>query len=343
MKYKFGLTTFLESGINKESGMTTHGVRIRNSLEEIVLADKLGLDFYGIGEHHRYDYASSIPEVILAAAAPLTKNIILGSAVTVLSSSDPVRIYQGFSTLDLISEGRAEIMAGRGSFTESFPLFGYDMKYYNEIFEEKLDLLININEHEYVSHDGKFRPSINNLPIYPRAHHDKLKISIAVGGTTSSVVRAARLGLPVVFAIIGGDPLRFRPLINMYKVLYERHGHNPEKMEISIHSHGFISRDKNIFDKYFPSHHAQLSKIGKERGWSGYSKEQYLSEIEHGSLYVGTPEKIANKIYHVIKGLGINRFLLHHPGSYMPHEDVMESLRLYGEEVVFDVKKRLKE
>src|SRR5690554_5215487 len=154
MKYKFGLTTFLESGINKESGMTTHGTRIRNSLEEIVLADKLGLDFYGIGEHHRYDYASSIPEVILAAAAPLTKNIILGSAVTVLSSSDPVRIYQGFSTLDLISEGRAQIMAGRGSFTESFPLFGYDMKYYNEIFEEKLDLLININEHEYVSHDG---------------------------------------------------------------------------------------------------------------------------------------------------------------------------------------------
>lgn len=340
---KFGITTFLESGVNEKSGMVSHHERIQNAIEEIILSDDLGLDFYGIGEHHRYDYASSMPEIILAAAAKVTKNIKLGSAVTVLSSSDPVRIYQAFSTIDLLTNGRAEVMAGRGSFIESFPLFGQDLNDYDEIFTEKLDLLLNINKNTYVTHHGVHRPSINNLPIYPRSYNDNLKVSIAVGGTTSSVVRAAKLGLPIVFAVIGGNATRFRPLIQMYKTVYERSGHDLSKMEISIHSHGFISNDKDIVQKYFKSHFESFDKIGKERGWGNYTYENYLSEIKEGSLYIGTPEEVSKKMYETIKILEIDRFLLHHPGSYMPHDEVMESLNLYGSVVVPSVKNKLKE
>lgn len=339
---KFGVTSFLETGINEKSGTVSHEKRINDAIEEIVLSDKLGLDFYGIGEHHRSDYASSMPEVILAAAAKLTKNIKLGSAVTVLSSSDPVRIYQAFSTIDLLTHGRAEVMAGRGSFTESFPLFGLSFNDYDDAFTETLDLLLNIKENEYVTHEGRIRPSINNLPVYPRSYDENLKISIAVGGTTSSVVRAAKLGLPIVFAVIGGEAKRFKPLINLYKTLYERNGHDLAKMEVSIHSHGFISEDPNIRDDYFKSHYESFKKIGEERSWGEYTYDHYINEIVNGSLYIGSVEEVSQKLAKNLDILEIDRFLLHHPGSYMPHDDVMSSLELFASKVVPRVKQLMK-
>lgn len=340
-KLTFGITTFLESGVDKDSGMISHDQRINHAIEEIVLADQVGLNYYGIGEHHRIDYAASNPEIILAAASKLTKNIHLGSAVTVLSSEDPVRVYESFATLDILSDGRAEIMAGRGSFIESFPLFGYDLKDYDRLFTDKLNMLLEIRKNEKVFWSGtEHTQRLDGLSIYPRSIQKPLKVSIAVGGTPNSVIRAGKLGLPIVFAIIGGEPIRFKPLIDLYKYHYQEAGHDINKMEIGVHSHGIITDgdEKEFKDRYFKSHQASFSKIGEERGWSRVSKERFLASIEYGPLYVGNVDFVAKKIAKTIKELGINRFLLHTPGSYMPHEDVMKSIKLYGLEVVPKVK-----
>ncbi len=343
-KFTFGLTTFLESGVDEASGMISHEERLNQAIDEIVLADQVGLDFYGIGEHHRYEYAASAPEIILAAAAKLTKHIGLGSAVTVLSSADPVRVYESFATLDLLSGGRAEIMAGRGSFIESFPLFGYELDDYQTLFTEKLDFLLKIREDAHVKwQGGKHTQRLDGNGVYPRSKQDKLKVSIAVGGTQASIVRAAKLGLPMVLAIIGGNPIRFKPLVDLYKHYYLEAGHDEALMEIGIHAHGMIT-DQNpsdLIERYFIPHHASFKKIGQERGWQEKSKQEYLDNIKYGPLFVGGVEEVTHRILKTIEGLGINRFLLHTPGALMPHEDVLKTIELFGTKVVPVLKEKL--
>jgi probable LLM family oxidoreductase len=333
---EIGITTFLEADPDPVTGKTiTHAERIRRAVEEIVLADEVGLDVYGIGEHHRSDYASSAPEVILAAAASKTKRIRLTSAVTVLSSDDPVRVYQAFATLDAVSNGRAEIMAGRGSFIESFPLFGYDLSDYDELFEEKLDLLLRICESEKVTWSGKHRPAIRNLGIYPRAVQQPLPVWIASGGTPESVARAGVLGLPLALAIIGGWPERFAPLVDLYKKTAAKAGHAPGKLRVATHSHGFIADTmERAVETFYPPHQAQFNKLGRERGWPRYDRSSYEAAISlPGALYVGDPEYVARKIVLLRKNLGIDRFMLHCDFGSIPHEDILRSIELLGTKV----------
>lgn len=333
---EIGLSTFVETTPDPTTGeVISHAQRIREVVEEIVLADKVGLDVFGVGEHHREDYAASSPAVVLAAAASQTKRIRLTSAVSVLSSDDPVRVFQQFATLDAISNGRAEIMAGRGSFIESFPLFGYDLNDYNELFDEKLDLLLKIRDSEKVSWSGKHRPSIQNLGVYPRPVQNPLPVWIGSGGTSESVVRAGLLGLPLVLAIIGGRPLQFEPLVRLYEKAATHAGHDLSKLAVASHSHGFIAEDTNIAaDKFFPSTQQAMSKLGKERGWGPYTRASFdAARSFEGALYVGDPKTVAEKIIHLRKNVGITRFMLHMPVGTMPHEDVMKGIELLGKEV----------
>jgi probable LLM family oxidoreductase len=333
--FELGITTFAEVEPNPKTGETiSYDQRIRDVVEEIELADKLGLDYFGVGEHHRKDFAASAPHMILATAARNTKNIKLGSAVTVLSSDDPVRVYQNFATLNALSNGRAEILAGRGSFIESFPLFGYDLSDYNQLFEEKLELLVKIRNNEIVSHNGTLRPSLDNLGIYPRTS-EPLTISVAVGGTQSSVVRAARLGLPLFLAIIGGEPIRFKPLVDLYKKVYKEYGHDESKMFISVHSHGYITLDKEqAIEEFFPSIEPMMSRIGRERGWGPYTRRTYEHAISRaGALYVGDPEYVASKINFLKDSLGIQRFAMHVPIGFMEHEKVLRTIELFATKV----------
>jgi probable LLM family oxidoreductase len=333
---ELGITTFVETTPDPKTGIVkSHAERIREVIEEIVLAEEVGLDVYGVGEHHREDYAASAPAVILAAAAARTKKIRLTSAVTVLSSDDPVRVYQNFATVDAISNGRAEIMAGRGSFIESFPLFGYDLRDYDELFEEKLDLLLKICQSEKVTWSGKHRPAINGLGIYPRAVQNPLPVWIGSGGNPESVARAGYLGLPLVLAIIGGSPLNFRPLVQLYKRAAEKAGHDPSKLPVASHSHGFVAETTEIAaEKFYPSTAYALNKIGRERGWAPYTRESYdAARSFNGALYCGDPKYVAEKIIHLRKNVGITRFMLHVPVGSMPHDDVMRAIELYGKEV----------
>ncbi len=333
-KFELGITTFAEVLENpKTHQKVSYDKRIRQVVEEIKLADELGLDFYGVGEHHREEYAASAPHMILAAAAPITKHIKLSSAVTVLSSDDPVRVYQNYATLNALSNGRTELMVGRGSFIESFPLFGYELSDYHELFSEKLDLLLSIRDQEKVNFDGKHRAPIHNLKIYPRTND--LTISVAVGGTPESVIRAARYGLPLFLAIIGGNPLMFKGLIDVYKKEYLASGHDQEKMFISVHSHGYVAKTfEEAYDTYYPSMEQAMNLIGKERGWSKYTKQTYDKAIDmNGALYVGDPKYVAKKIINLKEALGINRFALHVPVGYLDHDLVMKSIELYGTEV----------
>lgn len=334
-KFELGITTFAEVMPDLKTGKTiSYDDRINQLIDEIILADQVGLDYYGIGEHHRKDFAASAPHTILAAAARLTKNIKLGSAVTVLSSDDPVRVYQNFATLNALSKGRAEIMAGRGSFIESFPLFGYDLNSYDRLFSEKLDLLLQIRDHEIVSFEGKTRAPIDQLGVYPRTSY-KLPIQVAVGGTPASVVRAANYGLPLFLAIIGGYPRMFRPLVDLYTKTYKERGFDPKEMHISVHSHGYIAEDMNeAVETYFPSIKQAMDIIGKERGWSTYTRSTYdASRSMDGALFVGDPEYIAKKILHLRKTLGINRFALHIPVGQLDHDKVMKTIELLGTKV----------
>ncbi|MEB8068001.1 LLM class flavin-dependent oxidoreductase [Mammaliicoccus fleurettii] len=335
MKFELGLSSFAEiSPIDGVKEPFSAHERINQVVEEIKLADKVGLDIYGLGEHHREDYAVSDPVTVLAAAASQTSNIRLSSAVTVLSSDDPVRVYQRFATLDAISNGRAEIMAGRGSFIESFPLFGYDLKDYDLLYKEKLDLLLEINENETVNWQGQTRAAIDNLQVFPRAVQDKLPIWLATGGNPESSMRAGKLGLPITYAIIGGAPSRFKRNVAMYKAVAESNGFDTSQLPIATHSWGYVSdTDELAKEEYYPSSSYVINQLGKERGWPPYSMEKFEQEIVHGALFVGSPETVAAKIIKLHEDLGVNRFMLHLPVGSMPHEKVLKSIQLLGEKV----------
>lgn len=334
--FEIGISTFLETTPDPATGkLMSHAERLRNAVEEIVLADQVRLDVYGIGEHHRADYAGTAPAVVLAAAAGLTKRIRLTSAVTVLSSDDPVRVYQQFATLDGISNGRAEIMAGRGSFIESFPLFGYSLDDYDELFEEHLELLLAVRATEKVTWRGRHRPAIDNLGVYPRSVQAPLPVWIATGGNPESAVRAGLLGLPVAFAIIGGMPERFAPLVSLYKDAAAKAGHDVSKLQIATHSHGFVADTNELAaDLFFPSTQAQMNVIGRERGWPAYTRASFdAASGLRGALYVGDPEYVAEKILLLRQNLGVTRFFLHINVGTMPHQDILHTIELLGTRV----------
>ncbi|MEW9052046.1 MAG: LLM class flavin-dependent oxidoreductase [Neobacillus sp.] len=333
---EIGISTFVETTPDVVTGeVISHAQRIREVVEEIVLADQVGLDVFGVGEHHREDFAASSPAVILAAAASQTEKIRLTSAVTVLSSADPVRVFQDFATVDAISNGRAEIMAGRGSFIESFPLFGYDLKDYNELFEQKLELLLKIRDSEKVTWKGGHRPAINNLGVYPRPVQNPLPVWIGSGGNQESVIRAGLLGLPLVLAIIGGSPLHFAPLVQLYKKAAEHAGHDSSKLPVASHSHGFIADSTEVAaEKFFPSTQQVMNKLGRERGWGRYDRSSFdAARSFEGALYVGDSKTVAEKIIYLRKNVGVTRFMLHVPVGTMPHDDVMKAIQLLGKEV----------
>ncbi len=341
---EFGLYTFADMIPDNTAGHAKNAnQRIKDLLEEIALADQAGLDVFGVGEHHRPDYAASSPATILAAAAAITSNIKLTSAVTVLSSDDPVRVYQQFATVDQLSDGRAEIMVGRGSFIESFPLFGYDLEQYDELFEEKLDLLLKINKHEIVTSDTKLRAAIPSRGVYPRPIQDKLPIWVAVGGTPASAVRAAKLGLPLALAIIGGMPAQFAPFIKLYRDRFEQAGHDPRAAQVGINSHVYIGEtSQKAADDFFPSYAAMMQRIGRERGWSPMTRDQYeYMRSPKGSLLVGSPEEITDKILYEHELFGNTRFLAQMSLGDMPHNKILRSIDLFATKVVPAVKKAL--
>jgi probable LLM family oxidoreductase len=330
---ELGLATFAD--VNPGAGPDRVAKRLKELLEEIELADGLGLEVFGVGEHHRPDYAVSSPVVALAAAAARTEQIRLSSAVTVLSSADPVRVFQEFATLDLISGGRAEIMAGRGSFVESYPLFGYDLDDYDELFAEKLELLLRLRESERVTWSGKHRAPLNDIGVYPRPVQDPLPVWIAVGGTPASVARAGALGLPLMIAIIGGAPARFAPLVKLYREAARRAEADPSGLAVGINSHMYLADTaQRARDEFFPAYSQMMNRIGRERGWPPMSRAQFDAGCEpEGHLLVGTPEEVTAKIL-AHDGLFENdRFLGHISVGVLPHERAMHATQLYGTEV----------
>jgi probable LLM family oxidoreductase len=334
---ELGLYTFADVNPNPQPGERGRDgeKRIRELIAEIELADQVGLDVFGLGEHHRPDYAASAPAVVLAAIAARTQKIRLTSAVSVLSSDDPVRVYQQFATLDLISGGRAEIMAGRGSFIESFPLFGYDLGDYDKLFEEKLDLLIDIINNETVTWQGETRAPINGRGIYPRALQEPLPLWIAVGGTPQSVARAAAYGLPLALAIIGGEPARFAPLFDLYRQVATKAGRDPATLKTSINVHGFIADTTDAaIEQYYEPSVAVMNRIGRERGWGPQGRGHYdQSTSDRGPLFIGDPERVARKIIAHHKIFKNDRFLLQMALGLMPHDQLMRGIELYGTKV----------
>lgn len=317
--------------------------RMKNLLEEIQLADQLGLDVFGLGEHHRPDYAVSTPATVLAAAAKVTKKIKLTSAVTVLSSDDPVRVYQEFATLDLLSGGRAEIMAGRGSFIESFPLFGYDLEEYDSLFTEKLDLLLKLNQNEKISWTGKHRPAIKELGVYPRAFQTVLPIWLAAGGTPASAVRAAKLKLPLMLAIIGGMPEQFAGFINLYKQTALQNGQQLSDLQVGVNNHVFIAEDsQQAADDFFPYYAAMMNRVGRDRGWPPLTRTQFeAARSPRGALMVGSVEQVVEKILIEYELFGNTRFLAQASLGFVPHTMTMRSIELFGTKVVPAVRKEL--
>ena len=341
---EIGIYTFGETTRDPRTGrMVSTAQRMRDLIEEVQLADQVGLDVYGVGEHHRPDFAISSPAVVLAAAAEHSRRIRLTSAVTVLSSDDPVRVFQDFATLDLLSGGRAEIMAGRGSFIESFPLFGYDLDDYDDLFAEKLDLLLVLRDQERVTWSGKHRPPLNNLGVYPRPVQNPMPVWIAVGGTPQSVARAGTLGLPLALAIIGGAPERFVPLIDLYRESAQRAGHDPVKLPVSINSHAFIADDsQTAADLFFPPYADVMTRIGRERGWSGMSREQFeMLRSPRGSLLVGSAQEVIDKILFEYELFHHRRFLAQLAVGTMPHQHVMRAIELLGTEVAPAVRRAI--
>jgi probable LLM family oxidoreductase len=338
---EFGLDTFGDVTVDTQGGLLSHAQVLRNVVEEGVLADQVGLSFFGVGEHHRADFAVSAPEIVLAAIAARTTNIHLGSAVTVLSSDDPIRVFQRFSTLDAVSEGRAEIIVGRGSFTESFPLFGFAMNDYEQLFEEKLDLLSEALKGEPVTWTGNIRPPLSGQAIFPPTESGTIKTWIGVGGSPQSVVRAAHYGLPLMLAIIGGDPLRFRPYVDLYNDSLEKMGKAP--LPIGQHSPGFIAQtDEEARDLAWPHYREMHARIGAQRGWPPLTRGQFdMEAAPSGALFVGSVETVAQKLARTIGGLGIQRFDLKYSMGTLGHEHLMECIRLYGTEVVPRVRELL--
>jgi probable LLM family oxidoreductase len=333
---EIGLYTFAELYPDPHTGATiSPEQRMRNLIEEVVLADQLGLDVFGIGEHHRADLIVSSPAVVLAAAAARTERIRLSSAVTVLSSDDPVRVFQDFATVDLLSDGRAEIMAGRGSFTESFPLFGYDLEDYDELFDEKLRMLMALREDDHIRWQGKHRaPLDGSVGVYPRPVQDPLPIWIAVGGAPESAFRAGTLGLPMALAIIGGRPERFAPFAELFRDAAHQAGHDPLPA-LSINSHGYVAdTSQEAIDESFPHVAQMMNRIGRERGWQPLTREQYEGEATlRGSNFVGSPQQVIEKILHQHEIFGHDRFLVQFSMGTLPHDRLMRSIELFGTEV----------
>jgi probable LLM family oxidoreductase len=306
---------------------------IRNLVDEGIFADEMGIDFIGVGEHHRPDFAVSAPEVVLAGIATRTKRIHLGSAVTVLSSDDPIRVFQRFSTVNALSKGRAEVILGRGSFTESFPLFGFELSQYEKLFEEKLDLFAALLKNEPVTWQGELRPALTNQRVFPAIEDGTLKTWIGVGGSPESVVRAAHYDLPLMLAIIGGDPKRFKPYVDLYHRAFAQYA-RPVR-EIGVHSPGFVcDTDELARAQLYPVYKTFRDRIGAERGWPPMGRNEFDQEIEHGSLYVGSPETVARKIATTAKALGISRFDLKYSAGALSHEKIMHCIELYGRKVI---------
>jgi probable LLM family oxidoreductase len=330
---EFGLDTFGDVTRDAEGAALPHAQVIRDVVAEAVLADQLGIDFIGLGEHHRADFAISAPEIVLGAIAAQTRHIRLGTAVTVLSSDDPIRVFQRFSTLDAVSQGRAEVILGRGSFTESFPLFGFDLKQYNELFEEKLDLFANLLRQEPLTWEGRLRPPLKDQSVYPPVEHGRLKAWIGVGGSPESVVRAAHYDLPLMLAIIGGDPKRFMPYVELYHRALGQFERTPKP--IGVHSPGYVAEtDEQAREELWPDYKLMRDRIGRERGWPPMGRDEFVSEADHGSLYVGAPETVARKIAATVKALGASRFQLKYSAGPLPHAKLMRSIELYGRKVV---------
>ena len=339
---EFGLDTFGDVTFDDNGAPLPHAQVLRNVVEEGILADQLGIDFFGIGEHHREDFAVSSPETVLAAIASRTSKIHLGSAVTVLSSDDPIRVFQRFSSVNAISNGRAEVILGRGSFTESFPLFGFELSQYEKLFEEKLDLFVALLSNEPVTWQGSIRPPLKNQKVFPTIESGHLKTWIGVGGSPESVVRAARYDLPLMLAIIGGSPYRFQPYIDLYHRAFEQLGKPVQP--IGIHSPGYIAEtDDQAREELWPCFKAMRDRIGRERGWPPMTRNEFDNEIENGSLYVGSPETVAAKLAPVIKTLGIDRFQLKYSTGALSHDKLMRCIELYGQKVIPAVRAALAE
>jgi probable LLM family oxidoreductase len=336
MTMELGVYTFAEVTSHPNTGQVISPARrLRDLMEEIELADQVGLDVYGVGEHHRVEFVASSPAVILAAAAARTRSIRLTSAVTVLSSDDPVRVFQDFATVDLLSEGRAEIMAGRGSFIESFPLFGYDLSNYDALFAEKLGLLLRLRETDRITWSGKYRAPIDGLGVYPRPLQHPLPVWIAVGGTPGSAVRAGSLGLPMALAIIGGEPARFTPFVKLYRDAARRAGHDSDRVPLGINSIGFIAdTSRQAADDFYPSYASMMNVIGRERGWAPINRQDFDNlRSPSGALVVGSPEEVAEKIVYEHGLFGNQRFMLQLSAGAMPHGAIMRAIELLGTRV----------
>jgi probable LLM family oxidoreductase len=330
---EFGINSFGDTSRNPTTGQVISSRdRLHNFLEEAELADQVGLDVFGVGEHHRPDYAISAPAIVLAAMAARTRRIRLSSAVTVLGSEDPVRVFQQFATIDLLSDGRAEIIAGRGSFIESFPLFGYGMDDYDTLFSQKLDLLLKLREQEHITWKGKHRPALTGQGVYPRPLQERLPVWIGVGGNPDSVVRAARLGLPMALAIIGGFPERFVPLVDLYRRAGAEAGHPPEALKVSINSHGLIGSDsETTANEGWPGFQATMNRIGTERGWPPTSRVQYdATRGPEGSLVVGSPQEVIDKLLYQYELFKFDRFMLYPGWGSIDHALTLRTIELFG-------------
>lgn len=335
---EFGLDTFGDITTDVQGSPKAHAQALRDVVEQAVLAEQVGLDSFGVGEHHRRDFSISAPEIVLAAIAGQTSRIWLGSAVTVLSTDDPVRVFQRFSTLNAISSGRAEVILGRGSFTESYPLFGYDVSHYEQLFEEKLELFAGLLKGGPVTWSGQLRSALKNQVVYPPSESGTLRTWVGVGGSPESVVRAARYGLPLTLAIIGGNPIRFRPYVDLYLQSLERFGFEPQP--IAVHSPGHVAAtDQDAKDQLWPHYEAMMNRIGAERGWPPADRRHFEHEAgPTGALCVGSPETVARKISGTVKTLGLSRFNLKYSNGALSHDLMMKSIELIGKEVAPQVR-----
>ncbi len=336
----FGLDTFGDVTVDADGAPLSQAQVIRNVVDEGVLADQLGIDAFGVGEHHRPDFAISAPEPVLAAIASRTERIRLGTAVTVLSSDDPVRVFERFATVDAISHGRTEITLGRGSFTESFPLFGLDLADYERLFSEKLDLMSHLLTEQPVTWEGTVRAALQERQVYPKTERGQIQTWIGVGGSPESVVRAAQYGFPLVLAIIGGDPARFVPYVELYRRALAHFGH--ERLPVAVHSPGFVAEtDAEAREVLWPHYQAMLTRIGRERGWPPLMRDRFDAEIDQGALYTGSPATVAAKIARTVRLLNVDRFDLKYSNGTLPHERLMTAIELYGRRVVPQVQQLL--
>jgi probable LLM family oxidoreductase len=336
---ELGLDTFGDRTVDAEGELTPYPQVIRDVIAEGELADRVGVDFFGVGEHHREDFAISAPEVVLSAIAARTERIHVGTAVTVLSSDDPVRVYEKFASLDAVSNGRAEIILGRGSFTESFPLFGFDLQNYEALFEEKIGLLHELLKEQPVTWEGALRPPLQGADVFPKTAGG-IRTWVGVGGSPESVVRAARYGFPLVLAIIGGQPARFAPYVDLYhRALAQLE--QPD-LPIAVHSPGFIAAtDEEAREILWPHHKKMYDRLGRERGWPETTRDRFEAEIENGALHVGSPETVAQKIADTVRSLGVQRFDLKYTSGQVPHEHLMTAIELYGTQVIPRVRELL--